>query len=60
MNYVFFSLGVSVKMNILLFAPALLMLLLVRHGTVGTAKYLTICALPQVRTNVPLTEVDTT
>ena len=44
-----FSLGVSIKMNVLLFAPALLMLLLIRHGTGGTVKYLTICALPQVR-----------
>ena len=35
-------------MNVLLFAPALLMLLLIRHGTLGTAKYLTVCALPQV------------
>jgi alpha-1,3-mannosyltransferase len=43
----FYSLGVSVKMNVLLFAPALLMLLLIRHGTLGTAKYLTVCALPQ-------------
>ncbi|CAC5382243.1 ALG3 [Mytilus coruscus] len=48
-----FSLGVSVKMNVLLFAPALLMLLLVRHGTMATAKYLTICALPQIILAIP-------
>lgn len=49
----FFSLGVSVKMNVLLFAPALLMLLLIRHGTLATAKYLTVCALPQILLAVP-------
>ncbi|XP_076086982.1 dol-P-Man:Man(5)GlcNAc(2)-PP-Dol alpha-1,3-mannosyltransferase-like [Mytilus galloprovincialis] len=48
-----FSLGVSVKMNVLLFAPALLVLLLVRHGTMATAKYLTICALPQIILAIP-------
>ncbi|XP_060604571.1 dol-P-Man:Man(5)GlcNAc(2)-PP-Dol alpha-1,3-mannosyltransferase-like, partial [Ruditapes philippinarum] len=43
-----FSIGVSVKMNILLFAPALLYLLLVTQGMMGTIKHLTICAVPQV------------
>lgn len=44
-----FSLGVSIKMNLLLFAPGLLFLLLVTRGTLGTVKHLIICALPQVR-----------
>lgn len=44
-----FSLGVSIKMNLLLFAPGLLFLLLVTQGTLGTVKHLIICALPQVR-----------
>lgn len=49
----FFSLGVSVKMNVLLFAPALLYLLLISQGNVGTIKCLTICALPQVTLAIP-------
>lgn len=36
-------------MNLLLFAPGLLFLLLVTQGTLGTVKHLIICALPQVR-----------
>lgn len=43
------SLGVSIKMNLLLFSPALLMLLLVRLGTLKTIWHLTICAAPQVQ-----------
>lgn len=48
-----FSFGVSVKMNILLFAPALLYLLLVSQGLKGTVKNLTICAIPQIVLAVP-------
>ncbi|XP_033764355.1 dol-P-Man:Man(5)GlcNAc(2)-PP-Dol alpha-1,3-mannosyltransferase-like [Pecten maximus] len=48
-----FSFGVGVKMNVLLFAPALLMLLVVRHGTIGSFKYLTICASSQVIMGLP-------
>lgn len=44
-----FSLGVSIKMNLLLFSPALLMLLMVRLGTLKTIWHLTICAAPQVQ-----------
>ena len=44
----YYSLGVSVKMNVMLFAPALLVLLLVSQGPVGTVKNLIICAIPQV------------
>lgn len=42
------SLGVSVKMNVLLFAPALLMLLLLRHGLPRTAALLSLMATIQV------------
>ena len=46
-----FSIGVSVKMNVLLFGPALLILLLVRHGLPGTIKLLSVCAAIQVNTS---------
>ena len=42
------SLGVSVKMNVLLFAPGLLVLLLLRYGTLGTIFHLALCAIVQV------------
>lgn len=48
-----YSLGVSVKMNLLLFAPGLLFLLLVTHGIKGTVVHLTICALPQLVLALP-------
>ncbi|KAK7093746.1 hypothetical protein V1264_007441 [Littorina saxatilis] len=48
-----FSLGVSVKMNLLLFAPALLFLLMITQGTLGTILHLTICALPQLLLALP-------
>ena len=49
MFYVFiFSLGVSVKMNILLFAPGLLILLLRRHSLTTAFLLLSVCALIQV------------
>ncbi|XP_046850788.1 LOW QUALITY PROTEIN: dol-P-Man:Man(5)GlcNAc(2)-PP-Dol alpha-1,3-mannosyltransferase-like [Xenia sp. Carnegie-2017] len=47
-----FSLAVSVKMNILLFAPGLLVLLLESHGFWVPGK-LFICALPQLILAVP-------
>jgi alpha-1,3-mannosyltransferase len=44
-----FSLAVSIKMNVLLFAPGLLLLLLQRNGSIlGTIKHLSICASVQV------------
>ncbi|KAL9188536.1 hypothetical protein ACHAXT_006914 [Thalassiosira profunda] len=44
-----FSLAVSIKMNVLLFAPGLLLLLLQRNGCLlGTAKHLAICAAVQI------------
>ena len=44
----FFSLAVSVKMNILLFAPGLLLLLLMHHSLFGTLVCLGICGFVQV------------
>ncbi|XP_075794222.1 dol-P-Man:Man(5)GlcNAc(2)-PP-Dol alpha-1,3-mannosyltransferase isoform X3 [Pelodiscus sinensis] len=49
----FFSLAVSVKMNVLLFAPGLLFLLLWRFGLLGTIPKLSICALLQVALGLP-------
>lgn len=48
-----YSFGVSVKMNLLLFSPAVLMLLMARHGTVDTVKHLTVCAVTQVLLGLP-------
>ena len=46
---VVFSLAVSIKMNVLLFAPGLLLLLLQRNQSLfGTAQHLSICALVQL------------
>ncbi|NWU73310.1 ALG3 mannosyltransferase, partial [Pterocles burchelli] len=49
----FFSLAVSVKMNILLFAPGLLFLLLHQFGLLGCIPKLCICALLQVILGLP-------
>ncbi|KAK0061469.1 dol-P-Man:Man(5)GlcNAc(2)-PP-Dol alpha-1 3-mannosyltransferase [Biomphalaria pfeifferi] len=48
-----YSLGVSIKMNLLLYSPALLVLLIASQGIKGTIKHLTICALPQVILALP-------
>ncbi len=51
---VFFSLAVSIKMNVLLFAPGLLLLLLQAHPTLyGTATCLFICASIQLILGAP-------
>ncbi|XP_067945552.1 dol-P-Man:Man(5)GlcNAc(2)-PP-Dol alpha-1,3-mannosyltransferase-like [Watersipora subatra] len=50
---VLYSLGVSVKMNILLFAPGLLVLLLKRHNLSTTFLLLSVCALIQVSLGAP-------
>lgn len=50
---IFLSLGVSVKMNILLFAPAILLFYIVNLGYVKTMKQLTICAGVQLLLGVP-------
>lgn len=44
----FFSIAVSIKMNVLLFAPGLLVLLLKSHGVWRTIPKLIICAVTQV------------
>ncbi|XP_054839108.1 dol-P-Man:Man(5)GlcNAc(2)-PP-Dol alpha-1,3-mannosyltransferase [Eublepharis macularius] len=53
-----FSLAVSVKMNILLFAPALFFLLLQRFGLLGTIPKLAICAVLQVVLGLPFLVVN--
>lgn len=45
---IFLSLGVSVKMNVLLFAPAILLLYITNLGYAKTAMQLTICGIVQV------------
>jgi len=42
------SLGVSVKMNVLLFAPPLAVLLMQRFGIIGSIPKLAACAFVQV------------
>ncbi|XP_056008785.1 dol-P-Man:Man(5)GlcNAc(2)-PP-Dol alpha-1,3-mannosyltransferase-like isoform X2 [Ostrea edulis] len=48
-----YSFGVSIKMNLLLFSPAILMLLMVRFGTLKTLLHLIVCAVPQIVLAVP-------
>ncbi|OQR96785.1 dolichyl-P-Man:Man(5)GlcNAc(2)-PP-dolichyl mannosyltransferase [Achlya hypogyna] len=48
-----YSLAVSVKMNVLLFAPALFFLLLQSSGILRTAGYLALCAAVQVALAIP-------
>lgn len=50
---IFFSLGVSVKMNILLFAPAILLFYIVNLGYAKTIKQLAICAGIQLLLGAP-------
>lgn len=42
------SLAVSVKMNVLLYAPGLLVMLLLSRGWAGTLPFLGLCAAIQV------------
>ncbi|XP_071805611.1 dol-P-Man:Man(5)GlcNAc(2)-PP-Dol alpha-1,3-mannosyltransferase-like isoform X2 [Asterias amurensis] len=53
-----FSIAVSVKMNILLFSPALLLLLLTEFGFWATIPRLLICAVIQVVVAVPFLQVN--
>lgn len=53
MGSIFLSLGVSVKMNILLFAPAILLLYIVNLGYRDTIKQLSICAGVQLILGAP-------
>eukprot|EP00051_Salpingoeca_urceolata_P030077 m.491972 g.491972 ORF g.491972 m.491972 type:complete len:411 (-) comp31115_c0_seq1:169-1401(-) len=48
-----FSLAVSIKMNILLFAPGLLLIYLVELGIVQTIVQLAVCAAPQLVLAIP-------
>ena len=48
-----FSLGVSVKMNVLLFAPGLLVLLLIKFGIIGSVQKISICAVIQLLLGLP-------
>lgn len=50
---IFLSLGVSVKMNVLLFAPAILLLYIVNLGYWNTFKQLSICAAVQLILGAP-------
>ncbi|XP_012216357.1 lethal(2)neighbour of Tid protein [Linepithema humile] len=50
---IFYSLAVSVKMNILLFAPALLIAYLCNLGTFKTLIHLSICAFVQLLLGLP-------
>lgn len=43
-----YSLAVSVKMNVLLYAPGLLVVLLLNHGWADTLPLLSLCAIIQV------------
>ena len=47
------SLAVSIKMNILLFSPGLLVLLILRHGWRGTLPLLSLCAVIQLLLGAP-------
>ena len=42
------SLAVSVKMNVILFAPGLFVILCLVHGFFNTFKYIFLCAVVQV------------
>ncbi|KAI6647287.1 Dol-P-Man:Man(5)GlcNAc(2)-PP-Dol alpha-1,3-mannosyltransferase [Oopsacas minuta] len=50
---VVYSLGVSVKMNVLLFAPGLLVLLLQFNSPIRTVCYLSVCAVTQLILGLP-------
>jgi len=46
---VYYSLAVSVKMNILLYAPGWLVLFMMSHGVYSSVLHITVyCGLPQV------------
>ena len=52
-NVFFSSLAVSVKMNILLFAPALFLAYVATKGLVGAVKQVSVCALIQLIVGYP-------
>ena len=48
-----YSLAVSIKMNVLLFAPALFLVYLATQDVIGTLKQLSICAGAQLLLAIP-------
>ncbi|XP_023934397.2 lethal(2)neighbour of tid protein 2 [Bicyclus anynana] len=54
----FYSLAVSIKMNILLYAPALFFFYLVNLGTKGTILQIFVCAVVQLLLGLPFLLVD--
>ncbi|XP_033115206.1 dol-P-Man:Man(5)GlcNAc(2)-PP-Dol alpha-1,3-mannosyltransferase-like [Anneissia japonica] len=54
----FYSIAVSIKMNVLLFAPALLLLLLTEYGFLRTIPRLLVCAAVQVALAIPFLRVN--
>ncbi len=48
-----FSAAVAVKMNVILFAPGLFIVLLLSHGWLGTFKYISLCAAVQAILGAP-------
>jgi alpha-1,3-mannosyltransferase len=55
---IFFSLAFSIKMNIILFAPALGVILLLELGFWGTVGYIVMCGLIQIALAAPFLAVD--
>ncbi|XP_072935845.1 lethal(2)neighbour of Tid protein [Epargyreus clarus] len=55
---IFYSLGVSVKMNILLYAPALFFFYLINLGVLETMKQLFVCGLIQILLGMPFLIVE--
>ncbi|CAF0716464.1 unnamed protein product [Brachionus calyciflorus] len=50
---ILFSLGVSIKMNVLLFAPGLFIILSLTHGLLNTFKYIFLCGIVQLILGAP-------
>lgn len=53
MGCIFYSLAVSVKMNVILFAPGLFVILCLAHGFFNTLKYISLCAVVQLILGIP-------
>jgi alpha-1,3-mannosyltransferase len=47
-KFILISLAVSIKMNVLLFSPALAILLIIEHGLFGAINHIILCAIIQV------------
>lgn len=48
-----FSTAVAIKMNVILFAPGLFIILLLSHGWMNTFKYIFLCAIVQIILGAP-------